>query len=174
MSLSLSLNYHVKPSLSPIYVPVTDHSTSLPTSTLSRNPSILPSTSPSLSSVPSTSRAATPILSPNPSLFLPSLLSPNEGPSDIIDVYECSNGTAIRTTQVANDTTLINLSVAYAAEIDGSDISDEALSGLETILLQTVIEAALDCDDATDSGRRLVEQKRELLASTDTLGKLPA
>eukprot|EP00546_Thalassionema_frauenfeldii_P015716 CAMPEP_0178910716 /NCGR_PEP_ID=MMETSP0786-20121207/9251_1 /TAXON_ID=186022 /ORGANISM="Thalassionema frauenfeldii, Strain CCMP 1798" /LENGTH=296 /DNA_ID=CAMNT_0020582997 /DNA_START=462 /DNA_END=1352 /DNA_ORIENTATION=- len=148
---------------------------------MSPDSSSSPSVSASMSSAPSSSNAtnstspivfSAPSSSPDATMSLPSLLSPVPiiVPSDTNNVYECSNGTVVHAGQIANDTTLINLSVAYAAAINGSDIFDAAMNDLESVLLQSAIAAALNCDNILDSRRLRKEEKRSLSASTDTLG----
>jgi hypothetical protein len=91
------------------------------------------------------------------------------GTGDVVGIYECTNQGVALSDDIANVTTLINLSVAYAAEINGTELSPGAVADLEAALLQAAIGAALDC--GSSSNRLLQQQDRELLATTDALGK---
>jgi hypothetical protein len=96
-------------------------------------------------------------------------MSPS-GPDDI-GVYECTDQGVILAGTASNDTTVINLSLAYAAEINGTDISPETMRQLEFLLLEAAIAAALGCDAPPRTNRLLAKNRRNLLALTDILGE---
>jgi len=89
-----------------------------------------------------------------------------------IGIYECLNQSVIHAPKIVNGSTLINLSIAYAAAVNESKISSAVINNLEAILLETAITAALQCNVTDRNQQNLSQQHRNLLTSTDILGEL--
>jgi hypothetical protein len=87
-----------------------------------------------------------------------------------VTAFECTaNGLGIAGS-LGNETTLMQLTVAYAAEAINSTIDDDALDELELLMLETAVGSALEC--VTDRRRRrLVFGHRNLATSTQVLSK---
>lgn len=90
---------------------------------------------------------------------------------DTVGIYECTDQGVILAGTPGNAITHINLTVAYSAEVDGTEISQEITNRIEAELLLAAIAAALGCESSTVNNRLLRQQARTLRASTDTIGK---
>ena len=173
VSLSMSFTYH-KPSTSPM---------------LGRTPSPFPSFEPSPKPfrIPDDSQSRFPhppshqsigpsvisVTSILPTTFLSMTPeSPTVTPTRAqIGIYECSDRGVVRVDTAASETTLIKLSVAYAAEVSGTRISVTLLDKLELIFLESAIAAALGCAPYQLNRQLLQERDRSLLTSTEHLGR---
>ena len=82
---------------------------------------------------------------------------------------KCSNGALAGST--AGPTTPINLSITYAAEVNGT-LTADVLSDLEATLLEAAIAAALGCNS---TGRRALSgaasRRRKLAVTSESLGE---